>query len=129
MNMWQRGKFIFMLIGVFGSTLLAQVSPYVMEIRPASASEQTSLTLSALFTPNSPMQRVQLHYRQFGESEYKQQEMLLSGQTAVATIPANVITPPYIEYYLELIFHRWKQSNIPYRQSRRKSQQAVGASC
>ncbi|HVN47373.1 MAG TPA: hypothetical protein VMU30_00985 [Bacteroidota bacterium] len=113
MNMWQRGSFILMLIGVFGTTLPAQVSPYVMEIRPASAVERTPLTLSASFTSNTQLQRVQFHYRQFGESEFKQQEMLLSGQSAVITIPANVITPPYIEYYLELFLNDGSKATFP----------------
>jgi hypothetical protein len=113
MKVWQRRIGIAMLACTIGATMSAQVSPYVMEVRPASAIERTQAALSVSFTSNAQLRRVQLHYRQFGESEYKQQEMLLSGQTAVVTIPANVITPPYIEYYLELFFTDGSKATFP----------------
>jgi hypothetical protein len=113
MKMWQRSIGVVLLASAMGTVTFAQVSPYVMEVRPTSAVEQTSLSLSASFTSNVQLQRVQLYYRQFGESEYKQQEMLLSGQTAVATIPANVITPPYLEYYLKLFFADGSKATFP----------------
>jgi hypothetical protein len=80
----------------------AQVSPYVVEVKVPPASEQSPLTLSVQLTQNAQIQQVLLHYRQFGETEYKQIEMTLSGRMAVATLPAKAVTPPYIEYYIEM---------------------------
>lgn len=80
----------------------AQVSPYVVEVKLPPASEQSPLTITVQLTQNTQIQQVLLHYRQFGETEYKQLEMTLSGQMAVATIPEKAVTPPYIEYYVEL---------------------------
>jgi hypothetical protein len=80
----------------------AQVSPYVVEVKIPTASEQSPLTLSVQLTQNTQIQQMLLHYRQFGETEYKQMEMTLSGRVAVATLPAKAVMPPYIEYYIEI---------------------------
>jgi len=82
--------------------LYGQVSPFVVEVKIPPASEQTSLSVSVDLTQNTQIQRVLLHYREFGVTEYKEIDMLLSGRTAVATIPAKAMTPPYIDYYIEL---------------------------
>jgi hypothetical protein len=79
-----------------------QVSQYVVEVRVPQASEKTSLSISVELTQNTQIERVRLHYREFGASEYSQLEMLLTGRVAVATIPAKSINPPYIEYYIEM---------------------------
>ena len=82
--------------------MYGQVSQYVIEVKIPPASERTPLSISVDLTQNTQMQRVLLHYREFGVTEYKEIDMLLSGRTAVATVPAAVITPPYIEYYIEM---------------------------
>jgi hypothetical protein len=103
---------------LFFSTLLfhvtnGQVSPYVIEVKIPPASEQTSLSISVKLTQNTKIQRVLLHYRGFGETEYKEIDMLLSGRTAVATIPAKFMTPPYAEYYIELRLANNIQATFP----------------
>jgi hypothetical protein len=52
---------------------------------------------------NAQVWKVTLRYRSFGETSFKGMEMLLSGRTATATIPADAILPPYVEYYIELL--------------------------
>jgi hypothetical protein len=90
-----------------------QVSPYVIEVKIPPASEQTSLSISVKLTQNTKIQRVLLHYRGFGETEYKEIDMLLSGRTAVATIPARSLTPPYAEYYIEMRLANNIQATFP----------------
>jgi hypothetical protein len=54
-----------------------------------------------------------LHYREFGKTEFKETDMLLSGRTAVATVPAKAMTPPYIEYYISMQLADNKQATFP----------------
>jgi hypothetical protein len=113
-----RIRCIAILSVLFFSTLLfpvmyGQVSPYVIEVKIPPASEQTSLSISVKLTQNTKIQRVLLHYRGFGETEYKEIDMLLSGRTAVATIPAKSMTPPYAEYYIEMRLANNIQATFP----------------
>ena len=95
------------------SLMYGQVSQYVIDVKVPPASEQTPLSISVDLTQNTQIQRVLLHYREFGVTEYKEIEMLLSGRTAVATIPANAMMPPYIEYYIEMRLSDNAQATFP----------------
>ena len=78
----------------------AQVSSVVLRVSAPVVSQNQPLPISVEFTPSGSVERVILKYRGFGESEYRQQEMLLAGNTASLTIAAQYILPPYIEYYI-----------------------------
>ena len=58
--------------------------------------------MSVEFTPTAGVERVVLKYRGFGESEFREQEMLMAGNYATLTISPEVVLPPYVEYYVEL---------------------------
>jgi hypothetical protein len=91
----------FLLTLLLVSFTFGQVSQYVIEVKAPPATEQTPLSLSVDLAQNAQVQRIILLYRQFGESEYKELEMLLSGRTAVATLPGKSVMPPFIEYYIK----------------------------
>jgi hypothetical protein len=94
---------IFLLLSMLiFSITFGQVSPYIVEVKVPPATEQTPLSISVDLAQNTQVQRVTIKYRQFGETEYKELEMLLSGRTAVAAIPAKVIIPPFVEYFIRL---------------------------
>ena len=78
----------------------AQVSSVVLRVSAPVVSQNQPLPISVEFTPSGSVERVILKYRGFGESEYRQQEMLLAGNTASLTIGAQYILPPYVEYYI-----------------------------
>jgi hypothetical protein len=78
----------------------AQVSSVVLRVSAPVVSQNQPLPISVEFTPSGSVERVILRYRGFGESEYKQQEMLLAGNSASLTIAAQYVLPPYIEYYI-----------------------------
>jgi hypothetical protein len=84
------------------SFLKAQTSPYVVETKVSTATENEPASISVELAQNTQIQQVVIHYRQFGESEYTEADMLVSGRIAVATIPAKFIQPPYVEYYIEM---------------------------
>jgi hypothetical protein len=89
------------------------VSQYVVEVKVPPATENTPLSLSVDLVQNAQVQRITLLYRQFGETEYKELEMLLSGRTAVATVPGKVVMPPYIEYYIKFQLTDNTQATFP----------------
>ena len=84
-------------------TAQAQVSSVVLRVNAPVVSQNQPLPISVEFTPSGNVERVFLRYRGFGESEYRQQEMLMAGNSATATLAAQYVMPPYIEYYLSLI--------------------------
>jgi hypothetical protein len=78
----------------------AQVSSVVLRVNAPVVSQNQPLPISVEFTPSGAVERVMLRYRGFGESEYRQQEMLLAGNSASLTIGGQYVLPPYIEYYV-----------------------------
>jgi len=105
--------FSFLLIVIFLPVVYGQVSQYVIEVKVPAANEKTPLSLSVELTQNTQIRRVVLHYREFGKTEFKETDMLLSGRTAVATVPAKAMTPPYIEYYISMQLADSKQATFP----------------
>jgi hypothetical protein len=105
--------FSLLLIAIFPPVVYGQVSQYVIEVKVPAANEKTPLSLSVELTQNSQIRRVVLHYREFGKTEFKEADMLLSGRTAVATVPATAMTPPYIEYYISMQLADNKQATFP----------------
>jgi hypothetical protein len=105
--------FSFLFIALFLSTVYAQVSQYVIEVKTPTAIEKTPLSMSVELTQNTQIRRVILRYREFGKTEFKQMDMLLTGRTASATIPAKAVLPPYIEYYISMQLADNKQATFP----------------
>ncbi|HLF19521.1 MAG TPA: hypothetical protein VI704_01910 [Bacteroidota bacterium] len=91
------------LLGILASfsILLAQVQPVITKVNVPAAGEKQPLSLSVDLSSNTDIRKVAIWYRSFGESEFKELEMLLAGRSASVTLPAEVIVPPYIEYYIE----------------------------
>ncbi len=79
-----------------------QSTPKVLRVNAPSAVAGKAQPISVELQQNTMARRVTLRYRSFGETSYRGIEMLLSGSTATATIPADAIVPPYVEYYFEL---------------------------
>lgn len=80
--------------------LAAQINTYIKAIRPVNGTERQSITVSAQLQQSSELSRVVLFYRQFGQSEYRSEEMQIMRDSAVAQIPANDVTPPFVELYI-----------------------------
>ncbi len=84
------------------SLTLAQVSPVVTRVNIPQAVEKQALAVGVELARTTGINRILLKYRAFGESEFRELEMLMSGRTATATLPAEVVTPPQIEYFIEV---------------------------
>jgi len=105
--------FLLLLMVIYLQVVNGQISQYVIEVKVPAAYEKAPLSLSVELTQNTQIRRVVLHYREFGKTEFKETDMLLSGRTAVATVPAKAMTPPYIEYYISMQLADKKKETFP----------------
>jgi hypothetical protein len=94
-------------------TAQAQVSSVVLRVNAPVVSQNQPLPISVEFTPSGNVERVFLRYREFGESEYRQQEMLMAGNSATATLAAQYVMPPYIEYYVLVALSNGRSETFP----------------
>ncbi len=108
--------FIFSLVTFIINTreTFSQPSGRVSSVSVSEARENQPLTVSAELIQTSGLAKIILAYRSFGQSEYKQREMILSGASAKAIIPASDVVQPYIEYYLILEFENGKMETYPF---------------
>ncbi|MBI4428929.1 MAG: hypothetical protein HY562_07405 [Ignavibacteriales bacterium] len=91
----------FLGILVFTSSVVAQVQPAISKVNVPPAADRQPLSLSVDLSRTTDVRKVVIWYRSFGESEFKELEMLLAGRNASVTLPAEVVLPPYIEYFIE----------------------------
>jgi len=80
----------------------AQISQVVLRVSVPVVSQNQPLPVSVEFTPSGRVERVLFKYRSFGETEFSEQEMLLTGNSATLTLSAQFVLPPYIEYYIHV---------------------------
>ena len=78
----------------------AQLNTYIKGINPKNTIEQQPVVVSVGLQSSSELSRVELFYRQFGQSDFRSLEMRLLRDSAVTEIPANEIIPPFIEVYV-----------------------------
>jgi hypothetical protein len=92
-----------LLVGLMllASLAVAQVTPLVSRVTSPAANENQPLSLSAELTRGTGISKIVVRYRSFGESEFKELEMLLAGRIATVTIPFDAVRPPSIDYYIE----------------------------
>ncbi|MCI0706434.1 MAG: hypothetical protein L0Y80_02985 [Ignavibacteriae bacterium] len=113
MNTFLRHFCFFIAPFVFGSTLVAQVTPLISKVNTPQANENRALAVGVEFSQSTGVASVVLHYRAFGETDFQQMDMLIAGRTATATIPAETVLPPYIEYYIEAQMNDGKVETYP----------------
>ncbi len=81
----------------------AQVSRHINAVNvPPSADQGVPVAVSIELLPTSEVSRALLRYRAFGVTEYTEMEMLASGQSYATSIPAEIVSPPYVQYYFAL---------------------------
>ncbi|MFZ4619742.1 MAG: hypothetical protein ACOYNS_04225 [Bacteroidota bacterium] len=80
--------------------LTAQINLYLKNVRPPTVAERRPFSLSVELQQSSELSRVTVYYRQFGQSEYRAQEMQIMRDSAVTEIPGTDVTAPFIEFYI-----------------------------
>jgi len=93
---------ILFIIPVFLFPTYSQVQPVVSRVNVPSATEKQPLSVSVDLSRNTDVRKVVLWYRPFGESEFKDIEMLRAGRTASVTLAGEILVPPFLEYYIEV---------------------------
>jgi hypothetical protein len=79
-----------------------QESPAISRVDISSAKQNQPLSFRVMLNQSATINRVVLSYRPFGATEFVEQEMRRSGGQASLILPAEVIQPPFIEYYLRV---------------------------
>jgi hypothetical protein len=95
--------FLLACVAVFSSVSVAQVSTKIASIAPSESEPFIPVTLTVNLLQGETIERVVLIYRPFGESQYTPVDMDIVGNVASATIPAKVVQPPGVEYYIVLV--------------------------
>ncbi len=86
--------FIF-LAGVF-----SQISDIVSRVNVSQFKPGEPLSIQAELINPASIERIELAYRSFGQSTFKQSEMSITGNAASLLVPFAELTPPFLEYYL-----------------------------
>jgi len=79
-----------------------QVSDKILRVNIEAAQQGKPLTMRVELVQSSLLDKIEIAYRQFGQRDFKRSELALTGNTAGVTLPADLITPPFLEYYLIL---------------------------
>lgn len=108
-------KFVFTLLALIFSTSLlqAQASNYISAVRIGDAKEKTPVTVSADLIAAENLSGINLFFKKFGENEYRNLEMMIAGNTASVSIPAEFIVPPYLDYYILLYLKNGSTETYP----------------
>ncbi len=88
------------LLPVWGAR--AQLSSAVTDVSAGEAVSRTSVTVSVTLREGHAATAILLLYRPFGTREFRKAEMDLRGSAASSVLPADVVVPPFVEYYIVL---------------------------
>jgi hypothetical protein len=86
---------------------------HITSVTAGRASEGKPVSIAVELTQNTDIQRLLIHYRGFGVTEFKEQELLISGRSATVTLPGESILPPTVEYYIEAFLTNGKSETYP----------------
>ena len=106
-------RWLLALLILIPGLLVAQGVTLITKVTVSAAKERLPVSVSVELAQNSSVQKVTLKYRSFGESDYKELEMLLAGRTATVSLPAEVVRPPYVEYFVQVDLDGGKREFYP----------------
>ena len=93
--------------------VLAQLSSSIVALTPGEVPAGAPATISVELRQGHSIAGVYILYRSFGSTEYRRAEMDLRGSTAQYTLPADRLTPPFLEYYFVLVDGKGKRESSP----------------
>ncbi|MBU1100614.1 MAG: hypothetical protein KKA84_09440 [Bacteroidetes bacterium] len=98
-----KGILIILVVLFFcNNSINAQVSDKVSNVQLGEAKEGQALDFRVELQQGASISNITLLYKTFGQTEYKEKEMLISGSVGTLQIPATDISLPYIEYYFRI---------------------------
>ncbi|PKL87675.1 MAG: hypothetical protein CVV23_14170 [Ignavibacteriae bacterium HGW-Ignavibacteriae-2] len=98
---------------IFATSMKAQISNSVSKVNISDVIENKPVKISVSFIPVTGITNVVLAYKMFDETEFKQYDMEMMGDSAIYTIPANMIRSPYFSYYLSIYFENGNNETYP----------------
>ena len=84
---------------LFSLTTAAQVSNVITDVKIGNAKEGENLLITVQLLQGVNASKVLYIYRTFGETEYKEVEMAVRGNTADLELPGEKVSLPYLECY------------------------------
>jgi hypothetical protein len=113
-NLFPRRAFLcILLVVLFSLSAAAQISDKVVRVETAPYQAGAPLGIRVELLNASLIDRIDVAYRSFGETDYKHLEMQMQGNSAQTVIPAKDLTPPFLEYYLALYLHNGATETYP----------------
>jgi len=104
---------VFLFSFLMTNESFSQVSNIVSAVRIGDAKEKMPLSISVELYTSENISVIGLVYRAFGQTEFKKTEMLIAGNTASVTVPADEVLPPYLEYYLSITLRNGPPQTYP----------------
>lgn len=94
-------------------TATSQIVPIVSGVKSGDGLEGQPLDVTVELSQNLGVTQVLFVHRPLGASEFSELEMSLSGRSATATLPGNVVRAPSIEYYVRVLLVGGKTETYP----------------
>lgn len=91
---------IVIVLFILNSQVNAQISNYISDVKIGSAKDKQPLVIGADLISPDAISSINIAVRSFGQNEFRFFEMLIAGTSASVTLSAELIQPPFIEYYL-----------------------------
>ena len=107
----------YMIIGLctfmFVTSTKAQISNSVSKVNISEVIENRPVKISVALLPVSGITNVVFAYKMFDQTEFKQSEMEMIGDSAVYSIPADMVRTPFFTYYLTIYFENGNNETYP----------------
>lgn len=101
------------LTTIFSDIAFGQIVPIVSKVSLGQANENRPLSVTVDLTQNVGVTQALFVYRPFGQSEFRELEMMIQGRAASVSVPAEEVVSPYIEYYVRVIMVGGKIETYP----------------
>ncbi len=95
------------------SSSFAQINDYISNVSVHNGKEDVPLTISVGLLQTSAVSRIEFAYKTFGRNEYLSQELNIMGNIATGEIPADEVSPPYIDYFFLIHLSDGSVSSYP----------------
>lgn len=98
-----RKTIITIALSLLATFAFSQVSDKISKINIGTIMPGEPLTIQVDLVQSNLLERIEIAYRQFGERDFKRNDMSLVGNAASVMLPAEVVLSPFLEYYFILI--------------------------
>lgn len=102
-----------LILSISNGTVFGQISNIVSSVRVSDAKEQMPITITADLFSADNISTINIAFRSFGQTEFRKSEMILMGNSAKTTIPAEAVAPPFLEYYLFITMRNGSSQTYP----------------